>query len=577
MAKNYNYKNGSRNDKKYSKEGGKYGSKKQFTREDTTSAEETTNRSNTINDSRKKFSRDTRNDPSWHIADDNIAKAVGNLSYATISGLKVNYFNTHVKTSTPGINMDAQVSAVPGLCILDVLPTIGIANGAVSAINYTANNLYTFVNKMNSRNTNYEEPDLMITMLATLSLYDLYWDVRRAYCAYNNYSLVNRYTPQFLINALGYDFDDLILHQTDWWAFINTMGLALNQFPIPGIFPNMKRRAMLFSNLFYDRDDVSKAQIYAFRPAAYYLFDATGSTKGGQLIPVGCSPNGAHILANDASAAQNRATKMKLDDIKALWNRLYNAMIYDTDIGIMGSDIRKAYGDSALMYVSSITSDLKVLPYKDEAILMQIMNSQPLDPSCKVANATITQSDGTLQYKPEIQGESVVAVQNSIAPHAFGYPIFMDWDNPTYIDNIYSTRFRFGVNDALTVDTPSSSASFEIASCGTEIITGCRFYSIYNSNLLGVNFYHFISTENAGISRLLWYWLQFEHAPAMIIGTPSGTLGDIVYKDTILWNYFDQYSQPLTFAELQGLHDQSLLAAFGVTKIGDAILSAGKI
>ena len=576
MAKNDNYKNGRKEMNRYSKEGGKYGSKKQFNRTNNTSSEETTNRSSVTNDSRKKFSRDTRNDPSWHIADDNIAKAVGNLSYATISGLKVNYFNTNVETSAPAINTDEQVSAVPGLCVLDVLPTIGIADGAVSAISYTANNLYTFVNKMNSRNTNYEEPDLMITMLATLSLYDLYWDVRRAYCAYNNYSLVNRYTPQFLIDALGYDFNDLILHQTDWWAFINTMGLALNQFPIPGIFPNMKRRAMLFSNLFYDREDVSKAQIYAFRPAAYYLFDATGSTTGGQLIPVGCSPNGASIFANDASAAQNRANKMTLDDIKILWNRLYDAMIYDTDIGIMGADIRKAYGDSALMYVSSITSDLKVLPYKDEAILMQIMNSQPLDPSCTVANATIKQSNGTLQYKPEIQGNSVAAVQSSVAPHAFGYPIFMDWDNPTYVDNIYSTRFRFGVNDTLSVDTPTS-ASFEIASCGTEIITGCRFYSLLNSNLLGVNFTHFTSTTNSNLNTLLWYWLQFEHAPAMIIGTPSGTLGDIVYNNTILWNYFDQYSQPLTYAELQGLHDQSLLAAFGVTKIGDAILPAGKM
>lgn len=132
------------------------------------------------------------NDWRWYANNQQLLKDFANFPYGAPVGRTV---PGYYPTANSG-------SAVPGLCTIELVPSIGVSKNENSAINVSARNIYSYVRHRNSGSTNYEAPDLMIYLMAMDSIYSFLSWMKRLYGLMMDYTPYNRYYPKLLAELL---------------------------------------------------------------------------------------------------------------------------------------------------------------------------------------------------------------------------------------------------------------------------------------------------------------------------------------------------------------------------------------
>lgn len=355
-------------------------------------------KTNDRNDRRGGTSR--TNDVSWYSHYPQLLTDAGQtmFSYPTGSSFTL----SQLAPSSGDIDAEAGSGAfgyahsLPGIMTFRTVPGIGYTDGSVSApVNVAARNIYTYVRHQNSGSANYNTPDLMIYLLAMDSVY--YWlsHLRRAYGVAMTWSPTNRYVPRMLLYALGFNADDIIKNLAQFRYYINYYTAQAQALCVPATFDLYKRHSWLFDGTYIDSAS-NKAQLYAFIPAGYRIYQPTTETTGGSLAWTSVIPYG----------------QMTVSQAIAPLDEMINALLQDEDTGIMSGDILKAFQGNVYKQ-EPIADSYAILPAYDPIVLTQIQNL-----TCTGANVNSTggpsandikQANNLISYQPTTKGVTCAA------------------------------------------------------------------------------------------------------------------------------------------------------------------------
>lgn len=394
----------------------------------------------------------TDNDVSWYAPSDQLLRDACSIGFADSLGLPVK-----------GLKLGSHVpdDDVPGIMALNYIPYIGSNGSAVSPINQAALALYSYVNYGNSRNTKYDPSDMMMYILGMDSAYSFHSWMMRIYGVAKLYSQVNRFYPITLLQSLGVDAS-IISNLADFRAYINSYAWKLGSFFVPNSVPYINRHVWLNTNVFKDTPN-AKSQTYVFSQRAFHVWNPTGKVETpGSACNIEYLPD----------------TLMSFSDIVAFGDKIVNNLLASQDIGIMGSDIKMAFGEGQLIQMGTMSEDYVVVPVYNPEVMPQIHNATALgEPSsAESSRGDIYQRDGIiyqdLKFEANVIGSNSKTYRNYYVDSKINDHVFLDspYESPNPGDVMIMTRLhartKYDGSDALLIDT-----------AGSEIVTRFLIYS----------------------------------------------------------------------------------------------------
>lgn len=388
------------------------------------------------------------NDFGWYNRNGNLTNVGSSYFLSNPAGKPIGKLNGNTQTDF----------AIPGIMVIDMLPafaptSLNAATSSVSGLNLAAKQLYAKMRKANAgARSQYEAPDLLLYVLSIESIYAFIASCIRAYGYLSQYPTNNRYYAKRIIEAMGFDYDDLITNRLQFFNFINTAIFRLRRFVVPAGFSSVNRSVWVNSNVFCDTTSTVKAQIYIPKYLGYWQFNATSMSTGGCLTL-------KYIGGQPRTVAQ----------IEAFFNDLVAPIAQDDDFLTISGDIMKF--TESYFTMEPISIDWVQDPIYDEDVMLQIHNmtnpilSNPDSPTQWESNGdypfpsdipfnstyTIFQKDGLLYFQPILRCDNL--------------------DYPLTFLNVKSDRIVSEEGTLNYIDTPEDSPSVERITEATRLIT----------------------------------------------------------------------------------------------------------
>lgn len=385
----------------------------------------------------KRFeAKDPSNDPKWYSKFPQLVADTARIWFSKPTGY----------TQKPATDLAIDISCTPGIMTFDYVPIPGISKDASSPINTVARAAYVFQRYVNSGAKIYESSDLMMYFLAMDSCLSTWSMALRAYGIARYFSAVNRYRAPEIMKALGFD-PSIAGDLARFRAVINTYVAKLASYAVPGTMDFFRRHVAMAGNIYRDAMD-EKSQLYAFRPAVYYVWDDQSD------------PNGSKLTAK-MMPYMTDGVYMTIDDIESIMSEQFNKIVESEDCGIMTGDIVKSYKDDILR-LTMVPDEFTILPVYDEMMLSQIENAT-LGANYTLTDITQDVTNQIIVYNPTFGNSGYDRIVDYINLHT---------DSPTPEEIMEATR--------LTVDYKTESGVVTINSVGSEFIVGSNIW-FYNS------------------------------------------------------------------------------------------------
>lgn len=434
---------------------------------------------------------------------------------------------------------------VPGIMSIMTqldLPAYGFSESTADPtdpVNTAAQNQYSFYRHANSGSVNYDAPDLMLANCAAAEAFAaLAWG-QRAYGTLNLYNQRNRYTPQALVRAQGFNYDACVDDMAKFRGYINKIAAKLSVVWLPKTYDFVSRWVWLFSNVYTDSTS-AKSQMYLFVPTGFHYFSPKTSEQGSQLLfsPINYNSTGL-------------TPKQWFDYM----NDLIANLITDEDLGIMFGDMLKAYGAGNIFAPAMIPETYGVVPVHNQEVLLQIMNAT----TSSVHGQTYQQTGNGVIYAAN--GNQVIV---NATPFTGG-ALLNFWDEaPTPEIVVEATRLT--TTNIITPGETIEAATVRCISC-TEHVTNFRIWYYQNdiSDLRYIN-YGTMQNRNAAstvaiealLSAFDWHpqmWI-FEQGPSTPEKPVNSTIDFVVFD-------VDNYAG-ISVSTLENIHDVCAWSLFNV-------------
>lgn len=507
------------------------------------------------------------NDASWYAINEQLLKDAASVPFSNAIGTGIsNIYPTETEIST-------MKYTIPGICAITFTPGIGHSLSGVSAVNIASKRIYSFVRHMNSGAANYDSPDLMLYLLAMDSMYTTYMYFMRMYGIAAVYSNKNRYLADALLTACGADPEDIRKNLVQLRYNLNVAAAQIATFATPATMSIYKRHAWMSTKVFKDAE-VEKAQLYAFVPDGYYVYNEKSSDKGGYLE---WKP-----FSTSHYTDTRRLTVTKMSQIM---NEMLQPIVSSEDIGIMSGDILKAYGQDKLNVLPGVPEDFVVIPEYDREVLTQIQNltvaGRPN--STHTEKTPGTHSLGTMDIYQDPDTNAIIYrpcfVDAGKLPGSLvgkSRLLTLPFDNPTPADVMVATRLMIPVTLATFPDAQASNMPVYMPqSHGTEIATTLQIYCYEHTEetdetrLQRYNFENFMGRisvmETAAFTMQMEHWAKaamlekFDYHPAIWV-TSTNASG----KEEVHGILQDVDNITSLRDSLIKMHDTALLSLFDV-------------
>lgn len=497
----------------------------------------------------------TENDPEWYANDPQLLKDV--YSFPTAYALGSPFSKKSIASNAAYITTSKQYY-VPGIMSLEMIPIPGISNpgttvlgAGVSAVNLAAYKLYEYLAHNNGRNPNYERSDLMMYLLGLDNIYCLWNYLARVYGILGQYSSRNKYLPKALIATMNIDFDDIVEHANDLRFLLNYMSTQISTFYCPANLSYFKRHAWLFSNVFQDAPDSSKAQLVLYNPSHLYSVDiASSSTELTKLTPVA-------ITASD--------TPWSFHDIRSLVNQFIMPYMRSEDFNMISADIERAYKDVGYMYIPTLDEQAYIQPVYSAEVLMQVENSRHTR-----QNFDVIELNDSWNITKDAQNNIVFLPTMATNAMATSDEILLNFHSEDVTPEMVAVATRL-ITKYNLISLEDTNTPTHIGTAGSEIITRTSIWTMTGENWTATPTYLRSDYSDASLSVLGAYQTfskisTFDWHP--IIGLwdiSSPTEGVNVYDFVGYIADLDNYTF-ITTEMLNKMNDVALLSMFGIEK-----------
>lgn len=520
------------------------------------------------------------NDASWYMRYPELAKDASKLPFTTPLG-KYPYVGTNGILPAGKFKTGDEAFGIPGIMAINWFPTIGQSDDPNSPVNIVSREIYSFVRHANSGHSNYDAPDLMMYILSMDSLYSFYAAMVRVYGVMMLYNGMNRYMPKKLVEALGFDFDNISTNLAQFRWLINQVAYKLTALYVPLGMSYFERHIWLNSGLYVDSSSI-KAQTYVFKQDAYYIYSATAATN--------------YAAKLDYTEVPDKLTLSKCEDFV---NSMLDPILADEDMNIISGDMLRAFGADNLFTVAPISDDYVVVPSYSQEVLSQIQNLTVMGkPNTTIDTnngfkADIVQRINTEDFTPGVyqfltfDGNYVTkseSGENEDKLHAWACTTYdklvtMLTDNPTAEEIMVATRLTnianiFAIREYTEQSTTYRQAHLTADMLSTEVVTGIRIYNVdkngqYTSSPLSpFILYGFDVRESAfqaGFNNTCLSLLSaFDWHPTIYLMHSQANDNSVTVDGTVVeFNNFTTVDRN----DLQRLHETALISEFFIPDV----------
>lgn len=400
------------------------------------------------------------NDWRFYALSEEIAKDIGSFPYNTLAGVK------QIIERNVGDKFQWNNSVVARIDYINAQ----IANGDTDqGISVAANQLYTFLRHANTGAKNYEPADAIMYVLAMRDIYASYAELRRAIGFVNYFVLTNRAVPRQFIEAMGFDYEDLVDNYTLYRGQLNLIAKRINSIAVPKYFNAFERSDFVTGNIFADSDSV-RGQFYVYVKQGSYTWSTTTSESGTELV------------------FEQRPNSAKWSEMYTRLKKQVQAVYEDTDGATISGDVLHAFKDAEIYQIGQITDDFSLHPIMDEDALAQIENMTLLSAYCGNANLNqlitglqtrkslnVTQANGQLVWVPTYVTSGAPAGTFKIPRRVL---FNSHSDTPTYKDNLEWSRL-ITVAEAVMV---GNAETVQVTACGMELVLTMSIFTPWTSS-----------------------------------------------------------------------------------------------
>lgn len=399
------------------------------------------------------------NDPNWYALNPQLLKDAASFPYAWPLGNRLD-----LGKHAPYIN----AGSVPGIMVMNWVPTIGYSTDGTSPINVASINTYTKVRHDNSGHANYDHADYMMYLLAMDSIYAYHSWMRRVYGVMLTYSNTNRYYPRAVVKAMGVDFDSLQRSLADFRQYINIYAVKASALAVPSNMSIMTKHYWMSEGLYYDSKQ-DKPQTYLFNPLGFYRFGLSeGETPHGVLnfIPM-------FGVEGSVSSGATYIKKWTLDDIVKYGDALLAPVISDEDFGIMSGDTLKSFGPGGCYTLPFTEETYTVVPSYSEEVLDQIQNATFIglpETSTLTIDQDVSIGAGWIKADPKFRHPWAKAAPNTEFPgqNAFLVNRFLTFEHGDITPEQTMEASRW-TNISIEV-TKQGTRTYRVPTIGTEVM-----------------------------------------------------------------------------------------------------------
>lgn len=512
------------------------------------------------------------NDVSWYTRYPNLVAAAGSFPYPNRPGMDVSFGTIDTSTtSTP--NEKGLKVTVPGVLVMDWMPSIGISNKNTDPASVLGKEMYARVRAAYSGTLRADAPDYVMYVLALDSVFAYIAWLKRLYRVLNVWSPDNYVLPDGLLHGMGLtdlDIAKLRSERTKLWQLINQLILQSRKFTCPGSLDIINRHYWMSDNVYTD-DATINSQFYMFNLRYVYEYDPQVRDADNPQNAVGGlwpQPMPWDRLANINGDGLNVLTA---DDLYTFGLNLINRIVDWDDSYTINGYLQRAYAGDPMFIVEELPLDAPFAPIFNPEVLMQIENSMcvPYGHTCAMSpfNFQIAQaplrnaivSNPTFQIAfPGATGASKSTKEELLKGSVKPY-ISVRSDMPNALENVIATRLKAHASSVnITTSEDGKTTYYEVTvDCASEVPFGWRMVGV-KGNYDGTvpageaasadGFPQFVYLEagptslaqNGDMVLNLWLKLcQFDWHPFILIswaGTalspvPSGEVGFSLFGD----------------------------------------------
>lgn len=222
------------------------------------------------------------NEPSWYNSNDRLVQDAVKIPFTNQLGRPLEMGNDPLFTGIYGISD----YTVPGIMVLQMVNTPGIAKNASDGVNLAASMIFQKMRKDLSTYASYSAADVIMYCLGIDSIYSQYANIARLFGLCGAYSSYNLYAPRDLIcGAYGFsyaEFENIVKNLNDYRARFNNLIFKASTLYLPVDFSIISRHSWLYSNYFLDTIG-RKSQMYIHRMMGFHKLNETLSNNGTAL------------------------------------------------------------------------------------------------------------------------------------------------------------------------------------------------------------------------------------------------------------------------------------------------------
>lgn len=377
------------------------------------------------------------NDPSWYAQYPLLLDSSGTYKFNTPVGMPFK-----LGDGFPSLS-------VPGIMVFDTHVCPGVAIDVDSPINVQARRLYTYLRATRSGSALYDPSDVMTYLLAIDSAYNFYFAMKRLVGCVNRSDANNRYLPEALVKAQGFNYSELQKNVANLTTYLQTYAARLSSFYVPASMTFMARHSSIFSNIYMDKASY-KSQLYIYKPSGFYKYVEVSEP-------------------NQPAKLSYTRWQYKVNVLEAIYEMgesLIRPLVASGDVNQISTDIFNAYGGNVYS-VADIPMYYMVAPIYDTEMLNQLQNARPI--------GTVNSDDiiqdvdrGILVFNPRVFGPG-----DATAAKAYTNHTLLSVEQPYTAVPYVMTSTRLSVNLAWDTNTNK----LHIVDCGSEFIEGMSIYA----------------------------------------------------------------------------------------------------
>lgn len=376
---------------------------------------------------------------------------------------------------------------------------------------------YTELYSQQTAATQIAGADLKMYELALDEAYSLYSEWKRIFGLLLSYSPVNKYTPKVIVQALGYDFDELYKEKTKFENILDNFANSLRAYFVPTGNDLYAFHEEQFGRIYADSKS-TRAKMYAFRKSVYRVWQDTTSEEG-SMLKTHAYNNGGQLIG--------------LSYIEAVSEEIFQNMSQSESFNFISALLGKVLGNNRYV-LPKLDPNYETVAVLDERKLVQIHNMLMVNElSFQNAQDTldITQSVGanSIIYKPTAElSPGARPLDNDYMLNVYNgnYVLDTSEEQPSETEVVHMTVYVPTVSVTRTTPEQPITVSLDSATCDYVTDATMWYYSYnYSTGERELKTESFSTLNNFNLNTLAnkMRVLDFEYAPQMYFPISSAS------------------------------------------------------